>query len=72
MVYPRQIAMYLCREMTGKSFPQIGYSFGKRDHTTILYAHRKVTKALKDNVELKAHIKAVSEAILELQAAGMN
>ncbi|HBH44019.1 MAG TPA: hypothetical protein DDY28_06395, partial [Hyphomonas atlantica] len=56
----------------GKSFPQIGYSFGKRDHTTILYAHRKVTKALKDNVELKAHIKAVSEAILELQAAGMN
>ena len=72
VVYPRQIAMYLCREMTGKSFPQIGYSFGKRDHTTILYAHRKVTKALKDNVELKAHIKAVSEAILELQAAGMN
>lgn len=72
VVYPRQIAMYLCRELTGKSFPQIGYSFGKRDHTTILYAHRKVAKALPDDVELQAHIKQVNEAILELQAGGMN
>ncbi len=72
VVYPRQIAMYLCRELTGKSFPQIGYSFGKRDHTTILYAHRKVTKALKSDTELANDIKAVSETILELQAAGMN
>ncbi|MDF1805717.1 helix-turn-helix domain-containing protein, partial [Hyphomonas sp.] len=72
VVYPRQIAMYLCRELTGKSFPQIGYSFGKRDHTTILYAHRKVSKALPENNELGAHIKAVNETILELQAAGMN
>ena len=72
VVYPRQIAMYLCRELTGKSFPQIGYSFGKRDHTTILYAHRKVAKALPENTELGAHIKAVNETILELQAAGLN
>ena len=72
VVYPRQIAMYLCRELTGKSFPQIGRSFGKRDHTTILYAHRKVTDALQEDRELAAHVKQVNEMILELQAAGMN
>ena len=72
VVYPRQIAMYLCRELTGKSFPQIGYSFGKRDHTTILYAHRKVTKTLPKDREVAAHVDAVKETILELQAAGVN
>lgn len=72
VVYPRQIAMYLCRELTGKSFPQIGYSFGKRDHTTILYAHRKVSGTIAKDRELAAHVEAVKEAILELQAAGAN
>lgn len=40
--HPRQIAMYLCRDMTTYSFPQIGRLFGNRDHTTALYAYRKV------------------------------
>ena len=72
VVFPRQIAMYLCRELTGKSFPQIGRSFGKRDHTTILYAHRKVTENLPKDPELAAWVKQVRETILEFQAAGMN
>ena len=72
VIRPRHIAMYLSRELTGKSFPQIGYSFGKRDHTTILYAHRKVTKTLPKDREVAAHVDAVKETILELQAAGVN
>ena len=62
--------MYLCREQTHKSFPQIGRAFGRRDHTTVLYAHRKLTKALPKDPELAADIARVAAAILELQAAG--
>ena len=70
VVYPRQIAMYLCREQTHKSFPQIGRAFGRRDHTTVLYAHRKLSKELATDQELAADIARVAAAILELQAAG--
>ena len=44
---PRQIAMALARELTNRSFPEIGASFGDRDHTTVLYACRKVEKLRK-------------------------
>ena len=70
VVYPRQIAMYLCREQTHKSFPQIGRAFGRRDHTTVLYAHRKLSKELLTDAELAADIARVAAAILELQASG--
>ena len=38
---PRQIAMYLSKELTQKSLPEIGYAFGGRDHTTVLHAVKK-------------------------------
>lgn len=72
VVYPRQIAMYLCREETGKSLPQIGRSFGKRDHTTVLYSHRKLKKAKPTDPELCTDIAKVRAMIFELQAAGQN
>jgi chromosomal replication initiator protein len=39
--WPRQVAMYLARELTGESFPAIARQFGRRDHTTVLHAHRR-------------------------------
>ncbi|NPV27969.1 MAG: chromosomal replication initiator protein DnaA [Firmicutes bacterium] len=42
VAFPRQIAMYLCRELTDLSLPQIGQAFGGRDHTTVIHAHAKI------------------------------
>jgi len=47
LVYPRQIAMYLARSMTGKSLPEIGRRFGGRDHTTVLHGAKKIEAAIK-------------------------
>jgi len=42
LAWPRQIAQYLCREMTPASYPEIGRAFGGRDHTTVLFSFRKL------------------------------
>jgi chromosomal replication initiator protein len=50
VVFARQVAMYLCRELTDLSLPAIGQRFGGRDHTTVLHAHRQVrSRMLADN-----------------------
>jgi chromosomal replication initiator protein len=46
LVIARQIAMYLCRELTNLSLPKIGAQFGNRDHTTVMYAERKINQLL--------------------------
>ena len=46
LVYARQIAMYLCRELTDHSLPAIAQQFGGRDHTTVLHAHRKIQREI--------------------------
>lgn len=47
VAYPRQIAMYLCREVANMSFPSIGKDFGGRDHSTVLHAYSKLKMNMK-------------------------
>jgi chromosomal replication initiator protein len=49
IVYPRQVAMYLCRELTDSSLPKIGKKFGGRDHTTVIHATSKIAKLIKED-----------------------
>jgi len=53
---PRQIAMYLCKKFTTKSFPEIGRSFGGRDHATVIHSVKSVEKLKSENSELSAII----------------
>jgi chromosomal replication initiator protein len=62
---PRQIAMYLAKELTQKSFPEIGDLFGGRDHTTVLHAVKKITEQRGRNAELNHQLH-----ILEQQLKG--
>lgn len=47
--YPRQVAMYLCREMTDKSLPKIGRAFGGRDHSTVMHATSKISDLINND-----------------------
>lgn len=63
LVYPRQIAMYLCRKLTDASYPQIGEQFGGRDHTTVLHAFEKVEKDMMHDQELRKTINELCKKI---------
>lgn len=56
IVMPRQIAMYLARELTENSLPRIGQEFGGKDHTTVIHACDKIAKEVSANADLKAEI----------------
>ncbi len=60
---PRQIAMYLAKEMTQKSLPEIGDSFGGRDHTTVLHAVRKISAERQKNAELNQQIHVLEQTL---------
>ncbi|HEU4683239.1 MAG TPA: chromosomal replication initiator protein DnaA [Nitrospira sp.] len=64
LVHPRQIAMYLCRELTDASYPEIGRHFGGKDHTTIIHACRQITKARESDTGLQATLDGLKEKIL--------
>ena len=64
LVHPRQIAMYLCRELTEASFPEIGRHFGGKDHTTIIHACRQITKAKDADRNLHSTLEGLKEQIL--------
>jgi chromosomal replication initiator protein len=66
IVYPRQVAMYLSRELTDSSLPKIGKEFGGRDHTTVIHAYSKITRMIREDrsvynlvQELTARVKQV-------------
>jgi len=59
----RQVAMYLSKELTQKSLPEIGVLFGGKDHTTVLYAHRKVSAARSTNDVLRNDLHLLEQRI---------
>jgi len=64
IAYPRQIAMYLCREVAQMSLPKIGDAFGKRDHTTVLHGCNKIDKEIKENSNTKLIVDSVKNILL--------
>ena len=62
---PRQVAMYLTREMTGLSLPSIGRAFGGRDHSTVLYACNTVEKNIKTTPSMAALVEDIRKLIRE-------
>ncbi len=53
LAFPRQVAMYISKELTDNSLPQIGKAFGGKDHTTVLHAVKKISAAVEDDEDLK-------------------
>ena len=64
VTFPRQIAMYLCRNVAQMSLPQIGIDFGKRDHTTVMHACNKIEKEIKSNSNTKLIVESVKKILL--------
>lgn len=67
VAFPRQIAMYLCREVANMSFPQIGIDFGNRDHSTVMHAYKKICKELKEKTNTKLIVESVKNIILNVE-----
>ncbi|GAA0334589.1 chromosomal replication initiator protein DnaA [Bacillus carboniphilus] len=63
VAFPRQIAMYLSRELTDFSLPKIGEEFGGRDHTTVIHAHEKISKLLDTDSQLQKQLKQIKELL---------
>ena len=64
IAFPRQIAMYLCREIANMSFPQIGVDFGGRDHSTVMHACKKIEKEIKEKNNTKLIVDSVKNIII--------
>jgi chromosomal replication initiator protein len=62
--YPRHVAMYLCKELLGVSLKQIAKAFGKRNHSSVLYAIRSIEKKIKNDRNLQEHIKQLRDALI--------
>jgi len=60
---PRQIAMYLAKELTQKSLPEIGELFGGRDHTTVLHAVRKISESRAKQAELNHSLHVLEQTL---------
>ena len=63
VVIPRQIAMYLSKELTNLSYPEIGRNFGGKDHTTIIHASKKIDKLLNENSSISEDIRLLKSIL---------
>lgn len=63
IAHPRQVAMYLCRELADMSYPRIGEMFGGRDHTTVIHAYEKISKNAKSDMNLQNDLQSIKEKL---------
>jgi chromosomal replication initiator protein len=63
VVYPRQLAMYLCRTLTDSSFPEIGRQFGGKDHSTVIHSVRLITEQLQRDHQTRATVDGLIKVI---------
>lgn len=66
ITYPRHIAVYVARQKTAKSFPQIGRAFGGRDHATCIHSFRKIEKEIAVKEEVQADVKRVMDCLYDI------
>ena len=59
----RQIAMYLCRELTDLSLPKIGQAFGGRDHTTVMHANKKISDLMRERAGIYEQVQELTSRI---------
>ncbi len=63
VVFPRQVAMYLCKNVAQISYPKIGQAFGKRDHSTVMHACEKIETEIKENTNTKLIVETVKNSL---------
>src|SRR5690625_2978393 len=63
IAFPRQIAMYLSRQLTDLSLPKIGEEFGGRDHTTVIHAHNKISEMIEKDANFERDIEEIKEQL---------
>ena len=63
VVLPRQVAMYLARQLTSSSYPEIGERFGGKDHSTIIHAIRKVERMMEENYQLRQTVETLRQSL---------
>ena len=63
VVLPRQVAMYLARQLTSSSYPEIGERFGGKDHSTIIHAIRKVERMMEENYQLRQTVETLRQTL---------
>ncbi len=64
LAFARQVAMYLCCELTDLSLPKIGEKFGGRDHTTVIHARDKITRDIQEDSQLSNAVESLKKKIL--------
>ena len=65
IAFPRQIAMYLCRDVANMSYPKIGEDFGNRDHSTVMHACKKIENEIKEKNNTRLIVESVKNILLE-------
>lgn len=63
IAFPRQVAMYLCRELADLSYPRIGELFGGRDHTTVIHAYEKISNFKNSNLAFQNELQEIIESL---------